>query len=178
MQNMPESPAGGASGMFCTSEAGVDLASANHRDQPAAPATAINQRHPPPRRSAPPPPTATERIPAPAPDPPRRRPRAGTRSPQVRGPRHRHRANPARAATPAAAHPRPRHRPPPPTPRHPPRPPPPGQLQAMSTPVSVLSDVTILELVQNGRIRIDPWEPSLVQPASVDLRLGDSFRVF
>ena len=25
---------------------------------------------------------------------------------------------------------------------------------------------------------IDPWDPELVQPASVDLRLGDSFRVF
>jgi dCTP deaminase len=43
---------------------------------------------------------------------------------------------------------------------------------------SVLSDGTILRLVQEGRIRIDPWDPKLVQPASVDLRLGDSFRVF
>src|SRR5437588_12680062 len=43
---------------------------------------------------------------------------------------------------------------------------------------SVLSDGTILQLVQDGRIRIDPWDPGLVQPASVDLRLGDSFRVF
>jgi dCTP deaminase len=43
---------------------------------------------------------------------------------------------------------------------------------------SVLSDGTILQLVQDGRIRIDPWDPKLVQPASVDLRLGDSFRVF
>ena len=45
-------------------------------------------------------------------------------------------------------------------------------------PASVLSDGTILELVEEGRIRIDPWDPGLVQPASVDLRLGDSFRVF
>ena len=44
--------------------------------------------------------------------------------------------------------------------------------------VSVLSDGTILRLVDEGRIRIDPWDPGLVQPASVDLRLGDSFRVF
>src|SRR5256885_4448539 len=43
---------------------------------------------------------------------------------------------------------------------------------------SVLSDGTILRLVEDGRIRIDPWDPALVQPASVDLRLGDSFRVF
>ncbi len=44
--------------------------------------------------------------------------------------------------------------------------------------ISVLSDGTILRLVEEGRIRIEPWDPSLVQPASVDLRLGDSFRVF
>jgi deoxycytidine triphosphate deaminase len=46
------------------------------------------------------------------------------------------------------------------------------------TTVSVLSDQTITDLVQAGRIRIEPWDPTLVQPASVDLRLGDSFRVF
>jgi len=45
-------------------------------------------------------------------------------------------------------------------------------------PTSVLSDGTILTLVDAGRIRIDPWDPALVQPASVDLRLGNSFRVF
>ena len=45
-------------------------------------------------------------------------------------------------------------------------------------PTSVLSDGTIRELVDAGRIKIDPWDPALVQPASVDLRLGDSFRVF
>jgi dCTP deaminase len=46
------------------------------------------------------------------------------------------------------------------------------------TSTSVLSDGTILRLVNDGHIRIDPWDPGLVQPASVDLRLGDSFRVF
>jgi len=43
---------------------------------------------------------------------------------------------------------------------------------------SVLSDGTIRALVEAGRIRIDPWDPGMVQPASVDLRLGASFRVF
>jgi dCTP deaminase len=43
---------------------------------------------------------------------------------------------------------------------------------------SVLSDGTILDQVQAGRITIAPWDPAMVQPASVDLRLGDSFRVF
>ena len=47
-----------------------------------------------------------------------------------------------------------------------------------NTPASVLSDGTILQQVQEGRIKIDPWDPRMVQPASVDLRLGDSFRVF
>ena len=45
-------------------------------------------------------------------------------------------------------------------------------------PQSVLSDGTIRRLVEAGRITIDPWDPDRVQPASVDLRLGDSFRVF
>src|SRR5690349_24245097 len=43
---------------------------------------------------------------------------------------------------------------------------------------SVLSDGTIRRLVDEGRIVIEPWDPELVQPASIDLRLGDSFRVF
>jgi dCTP deaminase len=45
-------------------------------------------------------------------------------------------------------------------------------------PTSVLSDGTIRRLVDEGRIVIEPWDPELVQPASVDLRLGGSFRVF
>ena len=44
--------------------------------------------------------------------------------------------------------------------------------------VSVLSDGTIRRLVEEGRIKIDPWDPGMVQPASVDLRLGPTFRVF
>jgi dCTP deaminase len=48
----------------------------------------------------------------------------------------------------------------------------------MNGAAAVLSDGTIQRLVDEGRIRIEPWDPSLVQPASVDLRLGDSFRVF
>jgi dCTP deaminase len=45
-------------------------------------------------------------------------------------------------------------------------------------PCSVLSDGTILRLVEEGRICVEPWEPGLIQPASIDLRLGGSFRVF
>jgi dCTP deaminase len=43
---------------------------------------------------------------------------------------------------------------------------------------SALSDGTIRRLVEEGRLKVDPWDPALVQPASIDLRLGDSFRVF
>jgi len=43
---------------------------------------------------------------------------------------------------------------------------------------SVLSDRTIRRLVESGRLVVEPWDDAHVQPASVDLRLGDSFRVF
>ena len=46
------------------------------------------------------------------------------------------------------------------------------------TPSSVLSDGTIRRLVEAGRIKIEPWDPGMIQPASIDLRLGNSFRVF
>jgi deoxycytidine triphosphate deaminase len=45
-------------------------------------------------------------------------------------------------------------------------------------PTSVLSDGTIRRLIADGRVRIEPWDPTMVQPASVDVRLGRSFRVF
>ena len=43
---------------------------------------------------------------------------------------------------------------------------------------SVLSDGTIRRLVEEQRIKIEPWDSAMVQPASVDLKLGTSFRVF
>ena len=42
----------------------------------------------------------------------------------------------------------------------------------------MLSDGTIRRLVESGRIVIRPFDADLIQPASIDLRLGDSFRVF
>ncbi|MEA2310442.1 MAG: dCTP deaminase [Solirubrobacteraceae bacterium] len=53
-----------------------------------------------------------------------------------------------------------------------------GDGRLTGVPTSVLSDGTIRRLVEEGRIVMEPWDPGLVQPASVDLRLGDSFRVF
>src|SRR3954447_6128244 len=42
----------------------------------------------------------------------------------------------------------------------------------------VLSDRTITRLVAEGRIEIDPYDPSLMQPASLDVRVDRLFRVF
>jgi len=59
-----------------------------------------------------------------------------------------------------------------------PAPPALADLTAVAGASAVLSDGTIRQLVEAGRIRIEPWDAELVQPASVDVRLGDSFRVF
>jgi dCTP deaminase len=42
----------------------------------------------------------------------------------------------------------------------------------------VLSDVTIARLLGEGRIEIDPYDPTLLQPSSVDVRVDRYFRVF
>ena len=42
----------------------------------------------------------------------------------------------------------------------------------------ILSDRTIREEVEAGRIEIDPFDPDCVQPSSVDLHVDNSFRVF
>lgn len=42
----------------------------------------------------------------------------------------------------------------------------------------IFSDRSIRESIADGTIVIDPYEPSYVQPSSVDLRVGNGFRVF
>jgi dCTP deaminase len=42
----------------------------------------------------------------------------------------------------------------------------------------VLSDKTIRSEIEAGRIAIDPFDPTMVQPSSVDVRVDKSFRVF
>src|SRR5690606_6184626 len=42
----------------------------------------------------------------------------------------------------------------------------------------IFSDRTIREAIEGGKIEIEPYEPSYVQPSSVDLRVGNGFRVF
>jgi len=44
--------------------------------------------------------------------------------------------------------------------------------------MSVLSDRTIKEQLAAGRIVIDPLDENAIQPASVDVRLDSSFRIF
>jgi dCTP deaminase len=42
----------------------------------------------------------------------------------------------------------------------------------------VLSDRTIRQEIEDGRIVFDPYEPQMVQPSSVDVRVDNRFRVF
>ena len=42
----------------------------------------------------------------------------------------------------------------------------------------ILSDRTIREHIESGRIEIDPYDPSCLQPSSVDLHVDRTFRVF
>ena len=42
----------------------------------------------------------------------------------------------------------------------------------------VLSDRSITRLIDEGRIVIDPYDPALMQPASLDVRVDRFFRVF
>jgi len=42
----------------------------------------------------------------------------------------------------------------------------------------LLSDRDIRAAVDAGRVRLDPYDPAMVQPASVDIRLDRYFRVF
>jgi dCTP deaminase len=42
----------------------------------------------------------------------------------------------------------------------------------------VLSDRSIREEIDSGRIVIDPFDPAMVQPSSVDVRVDSRFRVF
>src|SRR4051812_3258884 len=44
--------------------------------------------------------------------------------------------------------------------------------------MAALSDGTIRRLLEEGRVKIEPFDDAMIQPASVDLKLGPSFRVF
>ena len=42
----------------------------------------------------------------------------------------------------------------------------------------ILSDRTIRAEIAAGRIKVDPFDPTMVQPSSIDVRLDDQFLVF
>ena len=42
----------------------------------------------------------------------------------------------------------------------------------------LLSDRDILAEVTEGRIALEPWDPAMLQPSSIDVRLDRFFRVF
>ena len=44
--------------------------------------------------------------------------------------------------------------------------------------MSILTHDVILKLIQAGQIKVDPFTEERVGPASIDLRLGNEFRVF
>ncbi|HLT96848.1 MAG TPA: dCTP deaminase [Acidimicrobiia bacterium] len=42
----------------------------------------------------------------------------------------------------------------------------------------IFSDRDLRALIEEGRLAIEPFDPKAVQPSSIDLRVGDQFRVF
>ena len=44
--------------------------------------------------------------------------------------------------------------------------------------MAILSREPILKLLESGDLEIDPYVNTLIGPASIDLRLGNDFRVF
>src|SRR5919202_5535740 len=42
----------------------------------------------------------------------------------------------------------------------------------------LLSDVDLRKELESGRLVLDPWDPAMLQPSSVDVRLDRFFRVF
>ena len=42
----------------------------------------------------------------------------------------------------------------------------------------LLSDRDIRAEIESGRVRMDPWDPDMVQPSSIDVRLDKFFRLF
>jgi dCTP deaminase len=44
--------------------------------------------------------------------------------------------------------------------------------------MAVLSDRDIRHAIESGRVRVDPYDPTAIQPSSVDLHLDREFRVF
>lgn len=50
--------------------------------------------------------------------------------------------------------------------------------EAVGSPTMLLSDRDIAAEIKSGRVKVDPFEPKMIQPSSVDVRLDRFFRVF
>lgn len=44
--------------------------------------------------------------------------------------------------------------------------------------MTLLSDKDILATIKTGQLKVSPWNSALLQPASIDVRLGNRFRYF
>jgi dCTP deaminase len=42
----------------------------------------------------------------------------------------------------------------------------------------ILSDADIRSEIESGRIEVDPFDPEMIQPSSIDVRIDSQFRVF
>ncbi|HZD23038.1 MAG TPA: dCTP deaminase, partial [Acidimicrobiia bacterium] len=42
----------------------------------------------------------------------------------------------------------------------------------------ILSDRDLRKLIESGQLVVDPFDPDSIQPSSIDLRVGNQFRVF
>src|SRR3954471_17254710 len=42
----------------------------------------------------------------------------------------------------------------------------------------LLSDRDIRDAIESGRVKLEPYDPAMVQPSSIDVRLDRFFRVF
>lgn len=44
--------------------------------------------------------------------------------------------------------------------------------------MSILTDQDIVKAIKTGRLKVKPYDPTAIQPGSLELRLGNEFRVF
>ncbi len=50
--------------------------------------------------------------------------------------------------------------------------------EAVGSPTMLLSDRDIAAEIKSGRVKVEPFDPKMIQPSSVDVRLDRFFRVF
>ena len=53
-----------------------------------------------------------------------------------------------------------------------------GRAERVGSPTMLLSDRDIAAEIESGRVKVEPFNPKMIQPSSVDVRLDRFFRVF